>query len=239
MQALVLAGGLGTRLRAAIGSTPKAMATVAGRPFLEYLVLQLRRDGIRDVVMLTGYGADVLSQYFRDGRAWGVSIAYSEEPEPLGTAGAVRHALPHLEGRRFLLMNGDSFFDISLLDLIAAHEAASPGDPAAATLALARSDESRRFGTVEVDGAQHVTAFREKAARGRSGLINAGICILERAMIDDIPAGRPVSLEREIFPGLVHRGLRGVEFQGTFLDIGIPAAYQAIRADPTAVLAVV
>jgi NDP-sugar pyrophosphorylase family protein len=239
MQALVLVGGLGTRLRPAIGSTPKAMAMVAGRPFLEYLILQLRRDGIRDVVMLTGYGADAVKQYFRDGRAWGVSIAYSQEPAPLGTAGALRHALPNLEGRQFLVMNGDSFFDISLLDLIAVHAAAPPADPAAGTLALARSRETRRFGTVEVDAADRVTAFREKADRAGGGLINAGICVLERAIIEDIPAGRAVSLELEVFPGLLHGALRGVEFRGTFLDIGIPAAYEALRADPTPVLAVV
>ena len=233
----MLVGGLGTRLRPAVGSTPKPMATVAGRPFLEYLLLQLRRDGFRDVVMLAGYGAEALRRYFREGREWGVSITYSSEPEPLGTGGALRHALPILEGQRFLVMNGDSFFDISLLDLTAAHR--SDGITAAATLALARSGETERFGSVEVDAAERVTAFREKIASRGEGLINAGLYVLERTTIEDIPAGRAVSLEREIFPDLVGRGLYGTELHGAFIDIGIPEAYEGLLADPTRVLALV
>jgi NDP-sugar pyrophosphorylase family protein len=240
MQALMLVGGLGTRLRPAIGHAPKPMAAVAGRPFLEYLLLQLRRDGFRDVVMLTGFGADALHQYFREGRDWGVTITYSPEPEPRGTGGALRHALPILEGRHFLVMNGDSFLDVSLLDLIAAHDSApADGVAAAATLALVRSSETERFGSVEVDAAGRVTAFREKIATRGEGLINAGVYVLERAMLEAIPAGRIVSLEREVFPGLVNRGLRGTELHGAFIDIGIPEAYEALRSDPTGVLALV
>jgi NDP-sugar pyrophosphorylase family protein len=239
MQALVLVGGMGTRLRPAIGRTPKSMAPVAGRPFLEYLLLQLRRDGFRELVLLTGFGADAVRQYFGGGGDWGVSITYSAEPEPLGTGGAVRHALPVLEGRRYLVMNGDSFFDISLLDLIAAHQAPDDGARAVATLALVRSSETERFGTVEVDAADRVTGFREKVATRGDGLINAGIYILERTTIEEIPAGCAVSLEREVFPGLVNRGLHATELNGAFIDIGTPETYEALRSDPTGVLALV
>ncbi len=236
MQSLILAGGLGTRLRPVLGETPKPMAPLAGRPFLEYLLLQLRRDGLRQVVLLTGSGSAAVRQYFRDGRDWGISIAYSDESEPLGTGGAVRHALPLLEGTRFLVMNGDSFFDISMLDLIAAHESRKGAEPAA-TLALARLDHTERFGSVEVDAAGHVTAFREKAANQGAGLINAGIYVVERSVVEAVPNGRAVSLERDVFPGLVGHGLRGAELTGSFVDIGVPDAYQGLRTDPAAILA--
>ncbi len=239
MQVLILVGGLGTRLRASIGPTPKPMASVAGRPFVEYLLLQLRRDGFQEVIMLAGFGATVLHRYFGDGRDWGISIAYSNEPERLGTAGAVRHSLPMLEGQQFLVMNGDSFFDIPLLDLIAAHTATPlNGIASTATLALARSSETERFGSVELGAANQVTRFREKVTTRGEGLINAGVYVLERATIEAIPPARTVSLEHEVFPGLINRGLRGIEMRGTFLDIGIPQAYEALRSDPTAVLSV-
>jgi len=234
IQALILVGGLGTRLRPVVGDTPKPMAAVGGRPFLEFLVRQLRRDGFRDVVLLTGHGATAVSEYFGTGSAWDLSIAYSREPGPLGTGGALRHALPRLSGPRFLVMNGDSFFDIDLAAVLAAHARATP-EPVA-TLALVRSTETERFGSVEADADGTVTAFREKDESSGPGLVNAGVYVIERSMVEAIPDSRPVSLEREVFTELVGRGLHAREFGGAFVDMGVPDAYAALKADPSRLL---
>jgi mannose-1-phosphate guanylyltransferase len=232
MQALILAGGLGTRLRSVIGSElPKSMATFGGRPFLEYLVLQLRRDGFRDVWLLTGHGAEVVETYFGTGDALGVRLRYSTEPVPLGTAGALRHILPQLDGERFLVSNGDSFLAAHLGALVDAHLASLPVR-AAATIALVRRDDASRFGAVALAADGAVTAFREKDPTPAPGLVSAGIYVVERALLESIPTGRPVSLEREIWPVLLDGRLRGVVMDGPFTDMGVPDAYAALQADP-------
>ncbi len=230
IESLVLVGGLGTRLRPSVGDIPKPMAEVAGRPFLAYLLRRLARDGFRSVTLLTGYRAGAVEQYFGSGAGTELSIAYSPEPVPLGTAGALRNALPRLVGRRFLVMNGDSFFDIDLSAFVAA-----AGD-APASLALARVPETGRFGSVDVDSLGTVSGFREKSASGGQGLINAGVYVLDRDVIAGVPQDRPASLEREVFPRLVGHGLRGIAFDAFFVDIGVPEAYDGIRADPAPLL---
>jgi NDP-sugar pyrophosphorylase family protein len=230
IESLVLVGGLGTRLRPAVGDIPKPMAEVAGRPFLAYLLRRLAGDGFHSVTLLTGYRAGAVEQYFGSGAGNDLSIAYSPEPVPLGTAGALRNALPRLAGRRFLVMNGDSYFDI---DLAAFVDAA--GD-APASLALVRVPEAGRFGSVVVDAGGLVSGFCEKSASGGPGLINAGVYVLDREVIAAVPENRPTSLEREVFPHLVGRGLRGIAFDAFFVDIGVPEAYAGICADPAPLL---
>lgn len=236
MQALILAGGFGTRLRSVLDpAIPKPMATISGRPFLGYLLAQLRRDGFLDVVLLTGHRAEVVETYFGTGDGWDLTVRYSPEPEPLGTGGALRHALPLLAGERFLVMNGDSFLGTDLNQLTAAHDraAAAAGDGVLATLALARLADGSRFGSVDVAPDGSLTGFREKAQPAAPGLINAGIYVLERRLIEAIPLGRAVSLEREVFPTLLDGRLRGVELEGPFVDIGVPESYAALEADPS------
>jgi D-glycero-alpha-D-manno-heptose 1-phosphate guanylyltransferase len=226
-QAVVLAGGLGTRLREVVPDRPKPLAEVDGRPFLAYLVAQLRRDGFRDLVLSTGYGAAAVEQYFGHGTEHGVSITYSREPAPLGTAGALRHALPILSDRRVLVMNGDSFLDIDLARFAAA------ADGGSAVLALVRVPDVARYGTVDIAGNGAITAFREKAARRGPGIINAGVYVLDREVIEAMPPGRPLSLEQDVFPPLVGHGLTGIEHAAWFVDIGVPEAYAALRDDPS------
>lgn len=235
MQALILAGGFGTRLRSVIGADlPKPMAAFAGRPFLAWLVLQLRREGIHDIWLLTGHGSAAVQTYFGTGDAHGVRLRYSVEPSPLGTAGALRHVLPHLEGDRFLVTNGDSFLSAPLRPLLDAHAAST----AAATLALVVHPDAGRFGGVDLapDGA--IRAFREKDPAGGQGIISAGIYVVERSVIEAIPAGRTVSLEREVWPTLTDGRLRGVALEGTFTDMGVPDAFAALQADPSPLLAI-
>jgi NDP-sugar pyrophosphorylase family protein len=230
MRALILAGGLGTRLRRAIGATPKAMAPVAGRPFLEFLLDRSAQAGFRRVVLLTGYGAETIEGYFGTGQERGLEIAYSREPEPLGTGGALRLAASRFPDERFLVMNGDSFFDIALPSLVEAHLLSG----ALATLALAHAPEPGRFGGVEAETDGRVSRFVEKGEPVPGGLVNAGIYVIERSVLDAIAPGRAVSLEREVFPALVGQGLYAVPFAGSLVDIGVPLDLEALRARPEA-----
>ena len=152
MHAIILAGGLGTRLRPALADVPKPMALVHGRPFLEYLLLQLRRAGYSQVVLCVGYRAEAIEAHFGDGHTLGMELCYSLEPEPLGTGGALKLAEGLLVGDSWLVLNGDSFFGIGLSELIDAHRASA----AVATLALRREPEAGRYGSVVLeDQRQH------------------------------------------------------------------------------------
>ncbi len=225
MQAVILAGGLGTRLQSVVKGKPKPMAEVGGRPFLEYLIGQLRRDGFTDVLICAGFLAGELERHFGNGQAWGVNVGYSVETEARGTGGALKLAEPMLSGDRSLVMNGDSLFDISLHDLADAHAQR----PAPATLALARVADGQRYGGVTCAPDGRITAFVEKPDAAAPGLINAGVYIIERAVLDLIPADRPASLERDVLAKLAPEELRGVVFDGYFVDIGTPEDY--LRAE--------
>ena len=226
LNALILAGGKGNRLQSVVSDRPKPMAEVAGRPFVEWLLLALRDQGVRRVIFCTGYMSEVVESYFQDGERWGMDIVYSQDPEPLGTAGAVRHALGKADSDRLLVINGDSYcpFDISRLEDV--HSAQN----ARASLWTVSMDDCRRYGSVVIGKDGIVQAFREKAAEKSPGLINAGIYLLEHAVAKSIPHGRPVSMETEMLPGLIGRGLYAVVGKGPFIDIGIPDAYSEADA---------
>jgi len=221
VQAIILAGGLGTRLRPTVGDVPKSMAAVGGRPFLEHLLHQLQRAGFDSVVICAGYRADQVTAHLNDGTAYRLAIEISTEEQPMGTGGALKLAEPLLRGDRWLLMNGDSYFDIPLDDLVRHHEAAK----ARATIALVRVDDAARYGAVSLDDGGAVTAFVEKGTTSGAASINAGLYVIEREVLALIPAGTAVSLERDVLPALIGRGLHGVEFEGFFIDIGVPADY--------------
>ena len=221
MDAIILAGGLGTRLRPVVSDMPKSMAVVAGRPFLEYVLAQLRAAGVERAVVCAGFRADLLRAHFGNRENFGIELAWSVEEEPRGTGGALKLAEPLLVGDRWLLMNGDSLFDISLGALIDAHDA----QPASATIALARVDNARRYGRVTLADDGTIASFDEKADIDIPGLINSGLYIIERGLLAQIPNDRPVSLERDVIAplaGATENGVRGVAFDGFFIDIGIP-----------------
>ena len=235
MESLVLVGGAGSRLRGVIGTElPKPMAPIGGRPFLAWLLDQLRDAGCRDVWLLTGHRGDVIEGYVGRGDAWGLRVRYSQEPAPLGTGGALRHALPGLSGETCLVMNGDSYLAAPLPVLMEAHARSRP----LITMALARVADTRRYGSVELGLDGTVGAFREKdaAAAPRPGLINAGILVMDTAVLATIPSARPVSLEQDVLPGLMDGRVRGEVFDVPFVDIGVPESYAALGADPDSVL---
>ncbi len=226
IDAIVLAGGTGTRLRSVVRDRPKPMAEVAGRPFVEWLLLALRAQGLRRVVLATGYKGEMVASYFGDGARLGLELAYAREEVPLGTGGAVRNALPLTTTARVLALNGDSFCPFDVGRLAAAHEARG----AAATLWLVGMDDCRRYGAVERAGDGRVLSFREKSPDLGAGLINAGVYLFARAALDAIPAGAPVSLESDVFPALIGRGLYAAVGDGPFLDIGTPESYGSAEA---------
>ncbi len=195
VSAAILAGGLGTRLRAAVPDRPKVLAPVGGRPFLTHLLDRLAGAGVREVVLLTGHAADQVHAALGDDYA-GMRLLYSVEPAPFGTAGAVRRALPHLRAETVLLLNGDSYCDVDLGAFRAFH-AEKPGG---ASLALAHVADASRFGRVEVADDGRVTRFAEKAPAGPPGWDNAGSYLFPRLFLECVGPARAASLERDVFP---------------------------------------
>jgi NDP-sugar pyrophosphorylase family protein len=222
--AVVLAGGLGTRLRSAVADRPKVLAPVHGRPFITYLLDRLIDAGVKRAVLCTGYRADMVEETLGP-RYRTLELAYSVESSPLGTGGALRLALPHVASDPILVLNGDSFFEADLPAFRAAHAAGGM----AASLLLAAVADVARYGAASIDGAGRVTRFVEKGAVSGPGLINAGIYLFAREVLEAIPEGE-VSLERDLFPRLIAAGLRGVPGAGRFIDIGIPDDYRAAEA---------
>jgi NDP-sugar pyrophosphorylase family protein len=163
----------------------------------------------------------MVEAHFGDGARWGLRLTYAQEERPLGTGGATRHALRHVRSPRVLVLNGDSWCPLEVDRLRATHAAAG----ARATLWLIHMDDCRRYGSVEIAPDGRVLAFREKAASAREGLVSAGVYLFERDLLEALPADRAVSLETEVFPSLIGRGLYGVVAQGPFLDIGTPESY--------------
>lgn len=235
IQAFILAGGLGTRLGSLLSDQPKPMAPVAGRPFLEYLLLYLKKYQVTDVVICSSYRHQVIKEYVGNGARWGLQVCYSREGQPMGTGGALRLAETLLQTDEFLVMNGDSFFGIDLELLIGYHQKKE----ALGTLALAQVDNTERYGTVEVDHDGRIVRFLEKTKGVGAGLVNGGIYVFRRDVLKLIPDGRPISLEHEIFPKLIGKGFYGLPFDGYFIDIGVPEDYLKLQADPSRLLAAV
>lgn len=216
----ILCGGLGTRLRSAVADRPKALAEVAGRPFLAWLLDLLDARGFQRVVLCTGYQAEQIEAEF--GATYKrLHLQYSPEPSLVGTGGAVRHALPLLRSSSVLVVNGDSYCHADLANFWRGHVTAH----AVASMVLTQVSDSSRFGSVQLDGTGNVAAFHEKSASAGPGWINAGIYLVGRAQLQEIPSDRVCSLEREIFPAWIKLGLRGVKSDGPFIDIGTPESY--------------
>lgn len=216
--AVLLVGGMGTRLRSVLPSTPKPLALVGDKSFLELLIRQLRHQGVRRLVMCTGYLADQIENEFGDGQAWDLDIKYSREPHPLGTGGAIKLAQRHLGGDSdFLVMNGDSFLELDFQQLIRFHGT----HDGQVSVAVLKVKNTSRYGTVLVDESSRVTGFLEKTGGDRPGLINAGVYVFNRSVFEHIE-DRPASLEKDIFPRLLDHGIYALEQGGMFIDIGTP-----------------
>lgn len=223
MQALILAGGEGTRLRPLTSTMPKPVVPLANQPFITFMIQWLRGHGVDDVVLSCGFLAEGVRRVLGDGQALGVRIRYVEEPSALGTGGALAYAGELLE-QRFLMLNGDVLCDFDLGAQLAQHEQTG----ARATIALCPVEDPSMYGLVRMREDQSVSEFVEKPSPEEvdTDLVNAGIYVLERSILDEMaPAGTNISIEREVFPKLVERGLYGFVGEGYWLDIGTPERY--------------
>jgi mannose-1-phosphate guanylyltransferase len=220
---ILLVGGFGTRLKPLTDEYPKPMLPVAGLPVTEHQILAAKKAGIHTLVLATSYLAEVFTPYFGDGSKWGMKILYAVEKEPLGTGGAIANAA-QLLGRDepIVIFNGDVLSRHSIADQIAFHLA----QKADATLHLIDVDDARAFGCVPTDSDGRVTAFLEKMDSPVTNSINAGCYVFSPAVIDQIPLGKVISVERETFPALVASGrsVFGYKEQSYWLDVGTPAA---------------
>jgi len=218
--AVILAGGVGSRLRAVVNDRPKVLAAIHNRPFLAYLLDVVQDAGISQVVLCTGYMADRVEETF--GPTYGpMHVSYSRELTPLGTGGALLAAMPEIKTDSVLVMNGDSFCEVDLPSMAAVHRA----NRAEATILLTEVPDTQRFGRVRIDDDGCLMAFEEKGAHSGPGWINAGVYLLDRRLLETIPANRAVSLEKEIFPAWIGHGLYGHPVRGRFLDIGTPQSF--------------
>ena len=224
--AVLLVGGMGTRLQPVVSSVPKPMACVGDRPFLELLVRHLSRQGIRRLVMCTCHLADQIESEFDDGRRFDVEIKYSQEPYPLGTAGAIKFAGRMLSNDGdFLVLNGDSFLEIDFSQFLRFHSEHG----GLVSVAVTRVPNGRRYGTVQIRPDGRVSGLAEKADSDAPGLINAGVYVFRRSVLDHIHEGR-ASLEKDVFPLLLDRGVYALEQKGMFIDIGTPEDYARAQA---------
>lgn len=229
MQAVILVGGEGTRLRPLTSLTPKPVVTLVDRPFMAYMLEWLRRHDIDDVIMSCGFLATSVRDVLGDGSRYGVRLRFVEEPEPRGTAGALKYA-EELLADRFLMLNGDVLSDMDLTAQIAQHEATG----ATGTLGLVPVEDPSAYGLVRTNEDGTVKGFLEKPSADQidTNLISAGAYVLERSVLDMIEPGRKVSIEREIWPQLVGSGLYAFAHDTAYwLDIGTPATYLEGSAD--------
>jgi mannose-1-phosphate guanylyltransferase len=223
VQALILVGGEGTRLRPLTSTVPKPVVPLVDRPFISYMLEWLASHGVDDVILACGFLPDRLRAVLGEGEQLGIRLRYVEEPRPLGTGGALKFAEDLLD-ERFFMLNGDVLTDLDLTSQLAQHDRTG----ARGTLALIPVEDPSAYGLVRVEAGGRVREFLEKPGPEQidTNLINAGAYILQREILDRMaPAGTNISIERDVFPQLVGHGLYGFEAGGYWLDIGTPARY--------------
>lgn len=233
MQAILLAGGLGTRLRSVVSDRPKPMALIGEKPFMEYVVHELSRHGITDIIFAVGYKGSMVEEYFGDGSGFAapdgtpITVHYAYEEELLGTAGAIKNAGRFVTEDSFFVLNADTFYQIDYSRLVTMQQE-SDLDMA---LVLREVPDISRYGAAVLTNGR-LTGFNEKTAQAKPGTINGGVYLMKRALLDEIPAGK-VSLENEMIPKWLSEGrsLGGFVNDGYFIDIGIPEAYYQFIED--------
>ena len=223
--AVILAGGLGTRLQAVVSDRPKVMAEINGKPFIAYLLDQLVVAGIGRVIISTGYMADILEYTFGT-RYNDLHIDYSREETPLGTAGALKLAGQAVDTEQCLVMNGDSYTKFDPLLLLMNHKKTD----ANITIVIKKVEDSSRYGTIQMNEQNEINKFMEKELRTGAGLINTGVYIMKTSALQKIPRKTPYSLEYDFFPAMIGKNIYGFETEGNFIDIGTPESYAKAEA---------
>lgn len=220
VEILILAGGRGTRLATVVSDVPKPMAPIQDKPFLEYLINSVKKQGFYNFRLLVGYKSEVIKNYFGDGSTLGVNIHYTLEEMPLGTGGAVKKGILDSTFDNFLIFNGDTFFEADLPLLISESK-----DQLA--IALKYFENCERYGQVIIDNNFKIKSFREKGNNSNDGFINAGIYYFSRSVLDHFPPEDVFSIEQAVMPKLVEKNLlTGIPLGGKFIDIGIPEDFK-------------
>ena len=231
MKAVIMAGGMGSRLKAITGDRPKPMVPLLGRPLMEYILELLRSQGFDQVCAAVRYRAGDIMAHFGDGSRFGVEMQYRVEEEPLGTAGAVKNCRDFYGGEDFLVISGDAACDFQLSRLMEEHKRRG----AAVTLALCRHSEPLSYGLAVTDGEGRIRSFVEKPAwsRGVTDLVNTGIYVISPRIMELVPEGREFDFAKDLFPLLLSRGelLLGLPMEGYWCDVGSPLSYYRCCAD--------
>lgn len=227
-EAIILAGGFGTRLQAVVSDVPKPMAPVNEKPFLNFIFKYLKHYGITHVVLSTGYLADKISDYYKT-EYLGMKISYTKEESPLGTGGGIRLAMEKCHTKNVLVLNGDSFFDVNLNQYYNQH-CSFKSD---CSLALRKVENAARYGTIKLGDMGVIKAFREKDGEEKQGLINGGVYILNRELfLSKTKLNEAFSIEKDFFETRINElNIFGFEYQGYFIDIGIPEDYAKVQTD--------
>ena len=233
MEAILLCGGLGTRLRSVVSDRPKPMADIAGKPFLHYLVKMLSESGVKHLIFALGYMGEQIEAYFQSGEEYGLSISYSYEDSPLGTGGAIRNALSKVSGENVLVLNADTYFHTDYESLLREQLK----NKAAMTIASRKIEDISRYGAILKDESGRILRWNEKMSSDqvetpRPGEINGGIYVMQKSLIEKIPEGKQ-SLENDCIPAWLEDGLylQAIPSDGYFMDIGIPEDYAQFRED--------
>lgn len=227
-EAIILAGGFGTRLQTVVSDVPKPMAPVNQEPFLNFIFKYLKHYGINHVVLSTGYLADKISDYYQ-AEYLGIKVSYTKEETPLGTGGGIRLAMEKCHTKNVLVLNGDSFFDVNLNQYYNQH-CTFKSD---CSLALRKVDNAARYGTIKLGDMGVIKAFREKNGEEKQGLINGGVYILNRELfLSKTRLNEAFSIEKDFFETRINElNIFGFEHQGYFIDIGIPEDYTKAQTD--------
>ncbi len=221
---LILCGGFGSRLKSVIDDRPKPMAEIKNRPFLDILIDFAASFGFKRYILCIGYKGDFIKQYYKENKR-GLLFVFQEEKEPLGTGGAIKNAEPMIRSERFLVMNGDSICTVNMKDFLAFHMRKG----GIASIVQTTIENADDYGVIRLDENQRVTSFSEKDSNEGSGLINAGVYIFEKAALREIPPQEKCSLEYQIFPRIIHRGVYGYITDNRLFDIGTPSRLAIAR----------
>lgn len=226
MQAIVLAGDMGRRVKSELGDAPKPMAIINAKPFLEFVLLYLKKGGVDEIILSCGYMRPVIESYFGNGKAWDIDIKYTDEDFLRGTAGSVKLAEHMISNHTFLVVNGDTFHDVPIYELMEFHMQ----HDALVTLALKKSDHPENYGAVEIMDNYQISRFLERGHPDITDLVNTGIYAFNKKTLNFIQANENISLEKDIFPLLTKLGgLYGYVCDGYFLDIELPESYAIIK----------
>ncbi|MDP8265213.1 MAG: nucleotidyltransferase family protein [Candidatus Aceula lacicola] len=218
---IVLAGGLGKRLRSETGSTPKVLANVNGVPFLDILLKNLSDQGFKKIVLCTGYQSEEIESYYQE-NTLGLTIEFSKEKVPLGTGGAIKKARSFVRSDKFLVLNGDCFCTVSFKDFLKFHIEKN----AFASMVLTETEDKKDFGSVMIDSNNAIKSFQEKSEKSFSPFVSAGIYFFNKEVFDVMPSQEAFSIEHDFFPDLVNKQFFGFVTDQGFLDIGTPDRYK-------------